>query len=73
MKVEKITSNSVITPKSTGYAATAILTTSILSGVSKNRTFRKQHKTLAYLSAALTVLHVGLIEYYHSKFKFGKK
>ncbi len=73
MKVEKITSNQIITPKNTGYAATVALTSSILSGISKNKTFRKQHKTLAYLSAELTALHVGLIEYYHYKFKNNKK
>ena len=69
MKVDSVKPNQIITPKTTGYAATVTLGASILSGISKNKTFRKQHKVLAYLSAALITLHIGLIEYYHHKFK----
>lgn len=61
--------NSIITPKTTGYAATTALGLAVWSGVSKNKTFRKQHKPLAYLTAILTAIHIGLIEYYHHKYK----
>lgn len=40
-----------------------------LRAFSKNKTVRKTHKALAWLSVALTALHVGLIEYYNHKFK----
>ena len=73
MKVDNIKLNSIVTPKSTGYAATVTLGASVLSGISKNKTFRKQHKGLAYLSAILTALHIGIIEHNHHKFKRDKK
>lgn len=69
MKVNPVNRNSIITPKSTGYAATTALGLAVWSGVSKNKTFRKQHKPLAYITAALTAIHIGLIEYYHHKYK----
>lgn len=64
--------NSIITPKTTGYAATVSLGLATASGISKNKTFRKAHKPLAYVTAALTLLHIGLIEYYHYKFRKNK-
>lgn len=64
--------NSIITPKTTGYVATASLGLATVSGISKNKTFRKTHKPLAYITAVLTALHIGLIEYYHYKFKKNK-
>ena len=69
MKVNSIKNNSYITPKTTGYAATVSMGLALWSGVSKNKTFKKQHKSLAYLSAAFTILHIGLIEYYKYKYK----
>ena len=69
MKVSPISKNSIITPKTTGYSATVGLGLSIASGISKNKSFRKAHKPIAYISGALTLLHIGLIEYYHHKYK----
>ncbi len=69
MKVNSVNKNSIFTPKTTGYAATAGLTAAVLSGVSRNKTFRKAHKPLACLTAILTAVHIGLIEYYHHKYK----
>lgn len=61
--------NSIITPKTTGYAATAGLGLSIYSAVSKNKGIRKSHKPIAYITAGLTAIHIGLVEYYHHKYK----
>lgn len=69
MNVSPVRRNKILTPKTTGYAATAALGLSVLSGISKNKSFRKTHKTFAYISAFLTAVHVGLIEYYHHKYK----
>ena len=69
MKVQPVKSTPLLTPKTTGYGATAALGLSVLSGVSKNKSFRKSHKFFAYLAMALTALHIGLIEYYHHKLK----
>ncbi len=62
MKVDSI--KSYVTPKTTGYSATAALGIAVLSGVSKNKSFRKTHKPFAYISAFLTAVHIALIESY---------
>lgn len=69
MKTEPISIKSYITPKTTGYAAAAALGLAVWSGVSKNKTLRRQHKPFAFAAAAFTALHAGLIEYYHHKHK----
>lgn len=71
MKISPI--NQFVTPKSTGYSATIALCMTTLSGVSKNKSFRKMHKPLAYVSVILTAIHIALIEYYHHSYKKGKK
>ena len=68
MKTEKIQS-SIITPRTTGYAAAAGVGITLLSGVNKNKTIKKIHKPVAWFTAAVSVLHIGLIEYYNYKFK----
>ena len=69
MKVSPIQQNKYITPKTTGYAATTGIAWSIYSGISKNKSVRKTHKPVAYLSAVLTAIHIALIEYNHYKYK----
>ncbi len=71
MKINSI--QQVITPKTTGYAATAGVGISIYSGISKNKNIKKFHKPLAYITTVLIALHIGLIEYYHNKFKSKKE
>ena len=67
MKVEKI--QQYITPKTTGYGATVGFCLTAISGMSKNKTIRKTHKHFAWITAGLTALHIGLIEYYNYKFR----
>ena len=69
MKVDSSRAQSIITPRTTGYAATACLGAAVWSGISKNKTFRHQHKPLAYITVLLTAVHIGLIEYYRHKYK----
>ena len=69
MKINSISQQSIVTPKTTGYSATAGMALTVLSGISKNKSIRKTHKPLAYITAAITALHIGLIEYYHHKFR----
>lgn len=59
----------IITPKNTGYAATAGLVLTTVTAFSKNKTIRKSHKFLGGLTAFLTLLHIGVIEYLHFKYK----
>ena len=67
MQVKKI-----ITPKVTGYASAAGIGLTIVSGLSKNKSVRKAHKPLGWISAGLTLVHIGLIEYYHFKYSAHK-
>ena len=69
MKVMKIDTKNIITPRTTGYAATGGLALSMISGVSKNKSFRKAHKSFAWFTAAATLIHIGLIESYRFKKK----
>ena len=59
----------IITPKTTGYTAVVCLGNAVVSGIVKNKTYRKTHKASAYIGAAITAVHIAQIEYYHSKFK----
>ena len=68
MKINSINST-IFTPKTTGYAAAAGLGLSVWSGLSKNKSFNRVHKPLAFFTAFFTIMHVGLIEYYNYKFK----
>lgn len=59
----------ILNPKNTGYlAGSAILLTSIRA-LSNNKTVKKSHKVLGYISVALTLLHIGTVEYLHHKYK----
>ena len=69
MQVNSVSQQRILTPKTTGYTATAGMALTILSGVTKNKTIRKQHKMIAYLTAIATALHISLIEFYHHKYK----
>lgn len=65
MKVNPV--QNYITPKTTGYAATTALGMSVVSA--KVKPLRKTHKAFAYLAAAFTALHIGIIAHYHNKYK----
>ena len=69
MKIFSISNNKYITPKTTGYASATGIALTLLSGITKNKSFRKSHKPLAYLSTGLTALHIGLIEYNYYNWK----
>lgn len=67
MKVETI--QTFTNPKVTGYTAASALCLTTISGLSKNKLIRKSHKPLAWASSVLTLIHIGLIEYYYLKYK----
>ena len=69
MKIQSITENKYITPKTTGYGALTALGVATVSGISKNKTLRKLHKPSAITTAILSLAHLALIEYYHYKWK----
>lgn len=65
----KINDKPLLTPKNTGYAATTGLLLTTASSFSKNRNIRRFHKTLGIITGGLTLLHLGLVEYLHHKYK----
>ena len=69
MNINPLSQTSILTPKTTGYSATAGMMLTVLSGISKNKTLKKAHKPFSYVTAGLTALHIGLIEYSHYKYK----
>lgn len=58
-----------LTPRNTGYAAAGAMLLTSVRAFSKDKKIIKSHKLLGYITAALTTLHIGLIEYYHHKYK----
>ena len=72
MEIKKIQS-AIMTPRVTGYSAVSALGLTMLSRFSKNKNLQKTHRPFAWLTVGLTLLHVGLIEYMHHKYKKGAK
>ncbi len=70
MKTENI--KAYITPKTTGYAALTGIGATVMSGITSKKALKRTHKPLACFTAALTGMHVGLIEYYHYKYNKNK-
>ena len=76
-KIEKINGGtssqgrkkSVLTPKNTGYAAAGAIGFATIRSFSNNKNVRKSHKWIGYLAGILTLLHIGVVEYLHYKYK----
>ncbi|MBE7704018.1 MAG: hypothetical protein E7Z89_08215 [Cyanobacteria bacterium SIG28] len=72
-KVQKVENNQfkkpLLTPKNTGYAATGAILLATTRAFSKSKPVTKTHKLIGYLAGALTLLHIGVVEYLHHKYK----
>ena len=69
MKTETVTNKPFLTPRNTGYAAAGALAITAVRAVSNKKSITKSHKFLGYITAFLTLLHIGVVEYLHSKYK----
>lgn len=69
MKTESVTNKPFLTPKNTGYAAAGALALTTIRAISNKKAVTKSHKFLGGITAALTLLHIGVVEYLHSKCK----
>lgn len=58
-----------LTPKNTGYTAAGAMLLTGVRAFSRKKSVVKSHKLLGYIASALTAVHIGLIEYYHHKYK----
>lgn len=56
-------------PKNTGYAAAVAVGLTAMRGFTKTKPVAKSHKILGFISIALTLLHIGCVEYLHHKCK----
>jgi hypothetical protein len=73
-KVEKINSISnkpFLRTDNTGYAALAGIGLTIASAAAKNKSVKKLHKPLAFISAGAALLHLGII--LHNRHEWKKK
>ena len=71
-KINNVDSNykkPILTPKNTGYMAGGALLLATTRAFSKNKTVIKSHKLMGYIAGALTLLHIGVVEYLHFKYK----
>ena len=53
----------------TGYAALAGLALTTGAAFIKNKSIKKSHKPLAFVTGALTLIHLGVILNYQNKWK----
>ena len=60
---------SFLNPKNTGYAAGAAMLAVSVRAFNKSKPVIKSHKILGYIAASLTLLHIGVVEYLHHKYK----
>ena len=59
----------LLNPKNTGYAAGVAMLALTIRGFNNSKQVVKIHKPLGYIAAFLTLLHIGVVEYLHSKYK----
>ena len=59
----------IINSKTTGLAAAASMGLTLLGTTKINKSLSKYHKSLGIISGLLALLHIGIIEYNHRKYK----
>lgn len=57
----------------TGWGAGAGMVLTMASGYTKNKNFKKQHKNLALFTTIMTIAHVLLTKFKHSKKKSNQR
>lgn len=62
-------SNKILNTRNTGYAALAGMCLTTASAMIKSPKVRKYHKPLAFVTAALTLIHLGMAEYHRMQWK----
>ena len=72
-KIQKVDNNNfkkpILNPKNTGYAAAGAIAIATLRAFNKSKTITKSHKVFGFIAAGLTLLHIGVVEYLHHKYK----
>ena len=68
-KIDSVSKKPILTPRSTGYLATGALLITTARAFTNNKYIAKDHKIWGWITAGLTLLHVGLVEYLRHKYK----
>ncbi len=68
-KINQTQNKPFLTPKNTGYAAAGALIVTTARAFTSKKPIAKSHKIFGYITAALTLLHIGVVEYLHHKYK----
>ena len=71
-KIQKVDNNykkTILTPKNTGYMAAGALLITTARAFTKSKSITKSHKIFGFLASGLTLLHIGVVEYLHHKYK----
>ena len=68
-KINQTQNKPFLTPKSTGYAAAGALIVTTARAFTNKKAVAKSHQFLGCITAGLTLLHIGVVEYLHHKYK----
>ena len=67
--IQTSTNKRILNPKNTGYAALSGMFLTTVSAMVNSKQIRKSHKPLAFITAALTLLHLGITLKHHNEKK----
>ena len=68
-KINKTENKPILTPKNTGYAAAGALILTTARTFTNKKAIAKSHQFFGGITAVLTLLHIGVVEYLHHKYK----
>ena len=66
---QTISRKQILTPRNTGWAAAAGMSICTARALTKKKPITKSHKTIGWITAGLTLLHIILVETRHLKRK----
>ena len=68
-KINQAPKQQILNPKNTGYAAVGAMLVTTVRAFTNQKSITKSHKTWGFITAGLTLLHIGVVEYLHYKYK----
>ena len=68
-KIDQTQNKPFLTPKNTGYAAAGALIVTTARAFTNNKPIVRSHQFWGGITVALTLLHIGVVEYLHHKYK----
>ena len=68
-KINQAQKRPILTPKNTGYVAAGAMLIATARAFTTGKSVVKSHKSWGFITAGLTLLHIGVVEYLHHKYK----